>query len=193
MMEINSSRVQELPPDQWLSVHGESLWRFAMSRLNRVDYAEEVLQETFAAALAGFSRGEFDGRSSLLSWLTGILRHKVADVQRRRNVASIDENGPASSCYDERGKWRVMPESVVEAKPSEREEFARIYQSCLSNLPAPTAQAFELRVIGETPTERVCELLDISPQNLWVRLHRARELLRLCLQTRWMGEGKKQR
>ncbi len=129
----------------------------------------------------------------MLSWLTGILRHKVADVQRRRNVASIEEHGPASECYDERGKWRVMPESVVEPKPGEREEFGRILQSCLKDLPAPTAQAFELGVIGETPSERVCELLDISPQNLWVRLHRARELLRLCLRTRWMGEGRKTR
>ena len=72
-----------------------------------------------AAALEGI--GSFDGRSSLRTWLTSILRFKVIDLQRRavkeRSHVDIDEEPVADDeswmddFFDETGHWRVAPQA----------------------------------------------------------------------------------
>src|SRR5215510_8121363 len=61
--------------------HRSYLVRYALSQLRDAQLAEEVVQESLLAALE--SIGSFDGRSSLRTWLTSILRFKVIDLQRR--------------------------------------------------------------------------------------------------------------
>ena len=68
-------------PDQWVELHGDYLFRFALSRLRDPKTAEDLLQETFLAALQSLDR--FEGRSTERSWLTGILKHKILDHFRR--------------------------------------------------------------------------------------------------------------
>ena len=66
-------------------------------------------------------------------------------------------------------------------------EFWSVLDGCLGDLPRTLAQAFMLREIEQIEVETLCATLDLSPANLRVRLHRARLLLRDCLETRWFG------
>ena len=58
-------------PERWVELHGDYLFKYAMTRLRDPTQAEDAVQETFLAALKG---GEaFAGRSAEKSWLVGIL------------------------------------------------------------------------------------------------------------------------
>src|SRR6266481_7054521 len=65
----------------WLTSHGDYLFNLAIGQLRDPTTAEDVVQETFLAALKARSR--FSGRSSDRTWLVGILRHKIYDHLRR--------------------------------------------------------------------------------------------------------------
>src|SRR5437588_12276022 len=62
--------------------HRGYLLRVAVLQLRDGDLAEDVVQDTLVAALQG-AKG-FSGRSSLKTWLTGILKHKVVDAMRKK-------------------------------------------------------------------------------------------------------------
>src|SRR3954463_9913511 len=73
------------------------LVRFAQRRLGDPMLAEDAVHDVFEAVLSG--RAAFAGRSALRSWLTGVLKHKIVDLVRRRPaLESIDDesgNGEA--------------------------------------------------------------------------------------------------
>jgi RNA polymerase sigma-70 factor (ECF subfamily) len=180
-------------PGLWVDRYGDSLLCFALSRVANRETAEDLVQETFLAAWR--ARNTFDGRASLATWLCGILRRKIADHYRgvgrsRRFVAETasDESRPL---FDKHGKWS---ESIARWKESpeqliQKSEFWEVMASCLARLPAHLADVFRLREIHLKSIEDTCQLSDITPKNLSVRLHRARLLLRRCLDQKWFRGG----
>ncbi len=179
-------------PDEWVDRYGDGLYRYALLRLRSPDLAADVVQETFLEALR--ARGSFAGRSSEWTWLVGILRHKVLDQLRRarRAPASADglpDEGGAGSPFDRRGHWRVGPAhwGGDPGREMENREFWEVFGHCLAKLPQGLADAFFLRELDDLGSEEVQLLLGITPANLWKRLHRARMLLRQCLESGWFG------
>src|SRR6476619_1150542 len=61
--------------------HRPYLLRYALAQLRDGQLAEEAVQEALVAALEGVAG--FNGKSTLRTWLTSILRFKVIDLQRR--------------------------------------------------------------------------------------------------------------
>jgi RNA polymerase sigma-70 factor (ECF subfamily) len=181
-------------PEAWVDRYGDGLYRYALLRLRSPELAADVVQETFLEALR--VRGSFAGRSSEWTWLVGILRHKVIDQlrkARREPVPGAGEDssaeGRAEPAFDRRGHWRVGP-AAWRGDPSrqmESREFWDVFGRCLSRLPQGLADAFFLRELDELGAEDVQQLLGITPANFWKRLHRARMLLRQCLESGWFG------
>src|SRR5271165_5581144 len=68
-------------PEQWVDLHGDYLFKYALMRLRDPAKAEDAVQETFLAALKGGKT--FAGRSAEKSWLVGILKNKICDYYRR--------------------------------------------------------------------------------------------------------------
>src|SRR5918911_1258058 len=62
--------------------HRDYLYRYALLQLRDASRADDVVQETLLAAVESPER--FSGRSSLRTWLTGILKHKIIDVFRKQ-------------------------------------------------------------------------------------------------------------
>lgn len=182
-------------PEQWVELHGEILYRFALLRLRHPKSAEEIVQETFLAALESHRR--FQGRSSERSWLIGILKHKVIDHFRKRRREEPSQQietfvGDMDGRFDENGHWRRDETGPAEwaADPEvllERKEFWTVMERCLSKLPVRMARAFFLREIDDIDSREVCDILEISSSNLWVLLHRARMQLRQCLEIHFFG------
>src|SRR6266436_6563886 len=90
--------------------HRPYLLRVAVLQLRDGDLAEDVVQETLVAALHG--EAGFSGRSSLKTWLTGILKHKIVDAIRKRSrepaMSSLDEECQIDDfdpLFDETGHW----------------------------------------------------------------------------------------
>lgn len=191
-----SSVSQDTPatdPDRWVDEHGDALFRYAILRLRDQELAEEVVQETFLEALR--VRESFAGRSTERTWLVGILRHKILDHFRRRGRRREESNldayeRPDGSTFDGRGHWKAFPADWDQpGRDIERGEFWAVFGRCLSDVPRGLADAFFLRELDGLDSPSICETLKITPANLWARLHRARTLLRRCLETRWFGAG----
>jgi RNA polymerase sigma-70 factor (ECF subfamily) len=179
-------------PETWVDRHGDTLYRYALLRLQSPDLAADVVQETYVEALR--ARASFAGRSSERTWLIGILRHKIVDHLRRagREPAvreHVPAECPAESPFDHRGRWRTVPASwgTEPSRQIETREFWDVFSQCLSKLPQGLADAFFLRELDDLRADEVQEALGISPANFWKRLHRARALLRQCLETGWIN------
>jgi RNA polymerase sigma-70 factor (ECF subfamily) len=184
--------VQAADPETWVDRYGDSLYRYAILRLRAPDLAADVVQETFLEALR--VRHSFAGRSSERTWLIGILRHKIIDQLRRSVRETATGNGVPpgvsdASPFDRRGHWKVGPASWGgdPGREIESREFWDVFGRCLSGLPRGLADAFFLRELDGLGADEVQRTLGITPANFWKRLHRARMLLRQCLESGWFG------
>lgn len=177
-------------PERWLEEHGDYLFRYARRRLLSDELAEDAVQETFLAALKAKER--FSGASSERTWLTGILKHKVADIIRHqyREVTAPRSSDPDNeddweALFDQSGHWA---ETIRDwGDPASELEKSRIRQAldeCFRRLKPTLARIFSLRELSGLSNEEICKALDITATNAWVMLHRARLFLRECLEMR---------
>ena len=173
----------------WLDEHGEAIYAYARRRVEADQVAEDLVQDTFLAALQNYDR--FAGRSSPKTWLIAILRNKLIAYYRqrsRRRQQSLEEN-QRTNVFNSQGIWNI-PVGNWPGRPDfvfQQQEFWQTFDDCLSKLPAAAAEVFILRVFDGLETENICKTLDISSTNLAVRLHRARMALRNCLEKNWFG------
>lgn len=186
-------------PATWVDEHGDYLYRYALMRLRNRDLAENLVQETLLAAIAG--KKSFSGRSSERTWMIGILKHKIIDHYRKdfreRTVTDLqtrqfEEEQTIDQFFDAKEHpnkypkdWMPAPQAILHSK-----EFWETLHGCLGHLPKRTAHAFSMRELDDMDTTDICKELGITPTNLWVMLHRARLQLRECLERNWF-EGKK--
>ena len=181
-------------PSEWVDRYGDYLFRYAMLRLRDRSAAEDLVQETFLAALK--NRGSFSGNSSESTWLVGILKHKIADHFRHHAwEAPLEDNDlrdqPDSSPFDGSGHWISGPTDWG-GNPADlyrEKKFLDQLTKCLSGLSPNQANAFTLREIEGADTGEICKVLNVTETNLWVILHRARMLLRRCLEANWFGRS----
>jgi len=175
--------------------HRSYLLRYAMLQLRDAGAAEDAVQDTLIAALEGFDR--FSGNSSVKTWLTGILKHKIIDHLRRQSreqpLVNDDERSEADAVdalFKSDGHWESRPGAWGNPDQSlENKKFLEALEKCTQNLPAKTARVFMMRDVMEIDTEDICKELGITSTNCWVMLHRARLSLRECLQITWFGKS----
>jgi RNA polymerase sigma-70 factor (ECF subfamily) len=173
--------------------HRGYLLRVAVLQLRDNDVAEDVVQDTLLAALQG--AGGFSGKSSLKTWLTGILKHKIVDVIRRKGrqpvLASFDEEcqiDDLDALFDESGHWENPPADWGNPESAlSQQQFFDVMQMCLEKLPPNTARVFVMREVMDLTSEEICKELSITSTNLWVILYRARIALRQCLDQNWFA------
>ena len=157
--------------------------------------AEEVVQETWLAVLTGLDR--FRAESSLRTWVYRILLNqaKTRGARERRTVpfaslAADDGAGGGPTVDPERfqgsgepypGGWRQFPEEWPEHSVLSREVHAVVARA-LDALPARQRVVVAMRDLDGHSAEEVSELLDISPGNQRVLLHRGRAVVRAHLE-----------
>ena len=176
------------------------LLRVARLQLRDEALAEDVVQETLLAALSGSG---FSGKSTLRTWLTGILKHKIVDAirkkQREPTVASafgdIDSEMDIEdfdAMFNERGGWEPPPAEWGNPEDAlNQRQFLDVMDLCLEKLPPNTARVFIMREVMELETDEICKELAINANNLWVILYRARMALRQCLEQTWFARSGK--
>ncbi len=192
MDDLAKADSKTLNPAAWVDEHGDYLYRYAISRLREGEAAEEVVQETFVAALRHVD--QYQAKGSERAWLLGILKRKIIDLIRARNrTTSLDAEDaadPSEALFDRGGSWQKEIRSAGHAPLDslEREEFWLILRACLETLPARQADVFVLREMNDQSTEEICKELEITASNLWVMLYRARLQLSNCMKSRWHQE-----
>lgn len=153
-----------------------ALVRFARRRLLDPSLAEDLVHDVFEAVVSG--RARFDGRSSLRTWLTAVLKHKIVDLVRaRQGQESLEaRSGWGAEGDDEPGPELQCPRPRPDELAEQRERLARTLAR-IRALPDTLRHAFERRVLADEDSAEVCRQLGISENNLFVRLHRARSML----------------
>jgi RNA polymerase sigma-70 factor (ECF subfamily) len=175
----------------WVETHADYLFNFAVGQVRDTNAAEDLVQETFLAAVK--SQNNFSGKSSERTWLVGILRHKIYDHLRktcRERAVRVDPM-PADNeqSWEESLFWLhdVAAECQLPSRRIELDEFRENLETALGKLPPRIAQVFQLYAVEERSNREVCEQLNISESNLWVMLHRGRNQLREHLSEWWAG------
>ena len=150
--------------------------------LPRAD-AEEVVQDTFVAFLAGLDR--FEGRSSVCTYLFGILYHKASNLRAkaRREGGTDDIEALVDARFDAAGMW-ARPPRGPEAEALDGEVRAWI-ERCAEGLSDDQRAVFFLKEVEGEDSEAICNVLGVSMTNLRVLLHRAKLKLRECLERNW--------
>ena len=191
-MAAKSQSTAEAPGAAQLEQYRGYLLRYAVLQLRDETAAEDAVQETLLAAL----QSDFAGRSSVKTWLTGILKHKIIDHFRRqsREQPLEDRAGHtggvesdiADEAFAEDGHWRDFPSTWNAPDASfEAKAFWTVFEACVGSMPARAGRVFVMREVMELSTEEICKELGITATNCWVLLHRARLAMRECLETRW--------
>jgi RNA polymerase sigma-70 factor (ECF subfamily) len=181
-----------LAPETWVDLHGDALYRFALHRVTDPELADDLVQETFLEGLR--ARSSFTGRSSVRTWLTAILKHKITDQYRRSGRTPRTEGEPLSdaaieSFLDQSGHWKTPPGRWDDRPDAvfDRSEFREVLSQCVLRLPEHLADAFVTIELDDLERDRACEQFQITAANLSVRLYRARLLLRHCLVVHWFA------
>ncbi|MAH39815.1 MAG: RNA polymerase subunit sigma-24 [Puniceicoccaceae bacterium] len=180
------------PPEQWVDLYGDYLYRYALSRLKNPDLASDCVQDTFLAGIKSLEK--FDGRLDIKFWLRGIMRNKIVDQIRksiRSQMVDIDKEDEAlmeSFWFKYSGIATTNPDpwEFNPRKHYDNQEFWVVFQDCVGNLKSPQKEAFVLKMLEDLSTEEICKELDISANYLWVLLHRAREQLKNMLTDKWL-------
>jgi RNA polymerase sigma-70 factor (ECF subfamily) len=184
-------------------------WSPGMLRLARLhvpsqEVAEEVLQETWLAVLRGIDG--FEGRSSLRSWVVGILLNQArrhgrrerrslpfAALRRMRGEGRDEPAVPAGAFQGWNGRnpggW-VVPPARPEA-PGERLEadaLRRALTAAIAALPPRQREVLTMRDVLGLPAGEVCTVLGVSEGNQRVLLHRARSRVRRSVEGHLTGQ-----
>ena len=175
------------------------LLRLTRLRVGNDAAAEDVVQETWLAVLAGL--GRFEGRASFRTWLFRIADNRAITrgLQDSRTVPlrqvfsdAADNEGRGWTVDPDRflaegqpwaGHWAVAPASWApdaEERLLAAETMAAI-TGAISELPPAQQVVVTLRDVEGWSSEDVCAALEISPGNQRVLLHRARARLRAAL------------
>jgi RNA polymerase sigma-70 factor (ECF subfamily) len=162
------------------------LLRYASLQLRDPSLAEDAVQETLVAALAG--EAGFQGRANLRTWLTGI--HTIRRLARDAAAAPADaDTAEFDTLFVDNGHWGDPPAAWADPDASlEQKRFFSALETCLERLPKKTAQAFMMREHLGLETAEICKELAITPTHCWVLLYRARMALRECLEKDWFSK-----
>lgn len=141
--------------------------------------AEDIAQEAYVRAYQHLD--QFQGRSSFATWLTSIAFHEaLARVRKRSRQQEID-------AMDESSRDSLPQLTVRDGSPEQgasTAEISSLLEDSIDCLPDKYRQVFMLRDVEEMSTTEAAECLGISEENVKVRLHRARALMRRELYTR---------
>ena len=178
------------PPEKWVELYGDYLYRYALSRLRDPSLAEDCVQDTLLAGIKNLRK--LDGHQDIKFWFRAVMRNKIIDVFRsRERQPNIDlgEDGEilGSALFKHTGIAAIFPETwkCDPRKLTEYAEFRNVFQQCLDNLKEPMREAFELRMVEGLDAKEVCKVMRIEPNHLWVLLHRARNDLKKQLEKNW--------
>lgn len=186
----------ELADPAFLEELRAQMLRFAALQLSDDQLAEDAVQEALAGALR--NADTFARRAALKSWVFAILKNKIADLLRQRQrmpdaVPFTEENDDDTldALFDRTGHWEQGERPAPWPRPEEsmtNEQFWRVFDACLDNLPERLARIFMMREFLGMGSREICTELSISVSNHHVMLHRARLRLRRCLENGWFDE-----
>lgn len=177
--------------EKWVNNHSDYLLNFAIKKISDRELALDLIQDTFVAAFQGID--SFEGRSQPKTWLVSILNRKIIDHWRKENSRKTDVASHFFRSENDKmeGFW------VLENAPSQRvssveqdiekEEQIKELSDCIDTLPNNWKGIINAKYMENKRGAEICTEYDISSSNFWVIVHRAKIVLRDCLEKKWFN------
>ena len=186
--------IQHVETDPWQALARERpfLLRLAELQLGSLADAEDVVQETLIGAANGWQG--WQGRATLRSWVTGILRHKIVDAIRGRYLRpqtrfmKIDGDCMEFDVlFTADDAWHpdAFVDKVCGATAEAQRQVLDIVELCMRRLPEDTARLFLMREYLGMELKEIEDSCAVSNASLRVVLYRARMRLRECAVRAW--------
>lgn len=154
--------------------YSERIYNLAMRILRNREDAEDILQETFLTALEKLDT--FDGRSSFFTWIYRIGTNASLMKLRKKKVQFAEV--PDYPDFDKTSRsifadWTEDPSANVHDK-----EVRTVIDKAIESLPEIYKAVFILRDLEYLSIKETSNILEISEENVKIRLRRARLYLR---------------
>jgi len=153
--------------------YNQRLYRIARGILRDDAEAEDVMQDAYVRAYTHL--GQFAGRSQFSTWLTRIAIHEALSRVRRRQ--RMDQLGPEESSDGESG-MNLMASSLNPEEQTSAAELGKALETAILAIPEQYRLVLMLRDVEQMNTSETAAALELTEENVKVRLHRARALVR---------------
>jgi RNA polymerase sigma-70 factor (ECF subfamily) len=151
--------------------YNPQLFRVGMAYLRNHAQVEDAMQNAYLKAFLNLSRFQRDAAFS--TWLTRIMINECLMLLRRRRRTPEDtlEFVPAEE----------QSPAPAAAEQLNRHEMKALLEQAIGDLPRNLRAVYVLREVQQMTTADTARCLGISPENVKVTLHRARERLKSAL------------
>lgn len=170
-----SAMFEELALPLW-----DRLYNFAHWLTQNRDEAEDLVQETYAKALKGFS--SFEPGTNFKAWIFRILRNTFLNSRTGLKAATVpldlENEDPALPVE------RHTPETILLSRDSRE-----ILQSAIEELPVPYREVLLLCEVEEMSYQEIAATVSIPIGTVMSRLSRARRQLRQMVEAKMQGRS----
>lgn len=181
--------------EKWVNDFSDELFSWAFYKTSSKETAEDLVQETFLAAYHKIE--SFEGKSQPKTWLFSILNNKVIDYYRKsakttKNTFSLTENSGyelSDAFFTQTGCWEnndINPIWDQEVHLLDNSEFNLVMQECMQELPKKWRIALTSKYLSDQKSDVICQELEITLSNYWQIVHRAKLLVKKCLEVNWV-------
>ncbi len=152
--------------------YNQRLYRVARAIVRDDNEAEDVMQDAYVRAYQNL--GQFRGASSFATWLTRIAINEALSRLRlrNRNPQSGEDDGYGE---DFMNLADSSPDPELNASVA---ELGHLLEKAVLDLPEQYRTVVMLRDIEELSTADTAAALDLTEENVKVRLHRGRAMAR---------------
>ena len=163
--------------------YNQRLYRVTVAILRDGPEAEDVMQDAYVRAYEHLD--QFEGRAPFASWLTRIAVHEaLARIRQRGHYEPLDET------EDGEISMKTVDTTPDPEQNASHSETSELLEAAVLGLPEPYRTVVMLRDVEEMSTKDAAEVLELSEENVKVRLHRAHAMMRSWLLAR-VGSGGK--
>ncbi|MFH0298275.1 RNA polymerase sigma factor [Bradyrhizobium sp. 31Argb] len=159
-----------------IKANNRRLYRLARGILRNDSEAEDVVQETYVRAFTHLA--DFRGESSLSTWLSRITMNEALGRVRRERPGVEISSLPQGALEAQIIQFPLMSTADEPEKSMAQREIHKVVEAAIDELPEAFRLVFITRVVEGMNVEETAELLDLRPETVKTRLHRARAMLR---------------
>lgn len=185
--------MHKLNPDKWVEAFGDELYLFILKRIADEERAKDLLQDIFYSAWK--NKEGFKGEASERTWLYQICKNKIIDFYRKGKNAMLTtslNSEDDEQYFDEHGNWQKDSKphnwGMDAGSKIETKEFYKVLEQCKEDLKKMQQAVFAMKYLDDMESEEICKVLDITPSNYWILIHRARLKMRLCMEKKWFDK-----
>jgi len=152
--------------------HARAAYTFALRLLGNPADADDAVAEAFYEVWRSASK--FANRSSVRTWILGIVRHKALDLLRARGARAEEAIEDA------------LTDTLVDPGPTPFEWLAEnqtweMVDRCMQTLPVPQRESLHLFLLEGLSLQQIAQLQGVPDNTVATRIHHAKRKLKLCL------------